>query len=355
MAVSRPCYCTREQVKRAYDIKDTARNNLRIDRAIQTASETIDGILHRRFYIIDETKYWDWPSYQYAYPWRIWFDQSELADTTVNVPVVTTGGQVIPASQILWGPWNYGPPYTYLELDRSTSAAFGVGPTPQRDVAITGTFGYWIATDAAGVLAASAAPTDATVTLSDGSLTGTGNMLIVDSERMLVTGVSTASTGQTITAGCTTASAADDTMTIPSGPALNPDEILLVDSERMLVIDITGDQVIVKRGWDGTRLADHDTSAAIWAYRTFSVLRGQYGTTAASHSESAAASILRTPGLIRDLALAEAGNQALQEIGGYTDPQGEDGAGARGLGGGLADKWDEAETRYGRKARSRVI
>ena len=346
--IGRPAYCTREQVKRALDIKETARNNDKVDRAITAAADNIDGILHRRFYIADEVMYYDWPSYQYAYPWRIWFDEAELADVTVNVPVVTTGGVVIPAGDIFWGPSNYAPPYTYLELNRSTSAAFGAGPTPQRDVAISGTRGYSRELDTIGTLAATAMAGDATVVVSDGSQAGCGNMLFLDSERMLVTNITSADTGQTLTSGCETDSAADDTMIIPSGPAVNPDEILLINSERMLVIDVTGNSVIVKRAWDGTILAAHSPGAEIYAYRTLAVNRGGYGTTAAGHTMGVTASVLRTPSLIRDLAIAESEVQVLQEIGGYSDM-------ADAIGGGLADKWDEAETRYGRKARIRVI
>jgi hypothetical protein len=358
MAVARPTYCTREMVKRALDIHETARNNVKVDRAIEAAADNTDGILHRRFWIEDTTCYWDWPNFQRSFPWRVWFDENELADTTVNVPVVTSGGNVIPAGDIFWGPWNYSPPFTYLELNRSSSASFGQGATPQKDVAIAGTYGYWTRTDTIGTLTSGAGSADATVVVSDGSVAGTGSFLIVGTERMLVTNVTSAGTGQAIAAtgtGLTTNSAADDTTTVADGAALNPDEILLVDSERMLVLDVTGNQVIVKRAWDGTRLAAHQAGAGIYAYRTLAVTRGAYGSTAASHSTGATVNVLRIPSLIRDLNVAEALVQVLQETGGYTDPQGEAAAAVANIGAGLPDKWDEAETRYGRKARLGVI
>src|SRR6185312_9222401 len=111
-----------------------------------------------------------------TYPWKIYFDGSELADVTTTVPVVTSGGNVIPAADIFWGPWNYSPPYTFLELNRSTSASFGQGDTPQRDVAIAGTFGYNIDTDPAGTLAVALSDTTGTtVVTSNGALIGPGN------------------------------------------------------------------------------------------------------------------------------------------------------------------------------------
>src|SRR5689334_11631751 len=169
MVVSRVCYCTREDVKSALDVKETARNNVQVDRAIETASDSIDGLMHRVFYTTDTTKMFDWPNFQNAYPWRIWFDAAELADVTTTVPTVTSGGNTIADSSIFWGHPNYSPPFTFMELDRSTSASFGQGSTPQRDVHITGTFGYSATTRAGGALAADVTTTSATTcTVTDG-------------------------------------------------------------------------------------------------------------------------------------------------------------------------------------------
>jgi hypothetical protein len=353
MAVTTPTYCTREDVKRAIDIKETARTNWQIDRAIQSAARNIEGHLHRVFYPTDATRYFDWPNFQYAYPWRLWLDQHELA----AIPTaVTSGGQPIPLSACNFEPVNSGPPYTSLELRRDLSYSFGVGSTPQRDIAITGPFGFWTATDPAGQLAAAISSTTATTTtVSDGSLIGVGDLLIVDSERMLVSGRSNVDTGQTNLSGGTTASAADVAIGVTDGTQLHVDEVMQIDSERMLIVDITGNTLTVKRAWDGTVLATHATGTHIYASRALAVLRGQLGTTAATHSNAAAASIHRVPALIRDLAVAESTNRVLQETGGYTDPQGEGAAAVAHLGSALADLWDEAETTYGRKNRHRVI
>lgn len=61
MTISQPTYCTRQDVKRSLDIKETARQNWMIDQAIQSASRNIDKHLHRVFYPMDTTHYWDWP------------------------------------------------------------------------------------------------------------------------------------------------------------------------------------------------------------------------------------------------------------------------------------------------------
>jgi len=341
-------------------MKETARNNWQIDRAIQSSARNIEGHLHRFFYPNDTTRYFDWPNFQYAYPWRIWFNQYELAAIPTLVTTGTAGGtltgQTIPLSACNFEPVNSGPPYTYLELRRDQTFSFGAGPTPQRDIGITGTFGFTVDKDAAGTLAAAVSSTTATaVTVSDGSLVGVGNLLIVDSERMIVSEKSSLDTGQTVLSGVTSASSADVAVGVADGTQLHIDEMIQVDSERMLIVDITGNSVTVKRAWDGTVLASHSTGAHIFAFRTLTVVRGQLGTAAATHSNGAAAFIHRVPSLVRDLSLAESVNRVLEETGGYSDPQGEGGAAIHGLGGALADLWDEAETVFGRKARIRVV
>lgn len=350
-----PVYCRREDVKRSLDIKETARNNAKIDRAIESAARKIDGHLHRKFYPEDKTVLFDWPNYQRAYPWRIWFDGSELADTTINVPVVTSGGNVINAADIFWGPWNYAPPFTFLELNRATPASFGQGATPQRDVSIAGTFGYSTETDPAGTLTASMDTTAATAAVSDSSLVGVGSILIAGSERMLVADRAMTDTSVAFTGSLTTDSAADNLLTVADSSLFGIDEVLRADAERLLVVDILpSDVLVVKRAWDGTVLATH-TSGTLYASRSLTVVRGALGTAAASHSNGDALTIHRVPPVIRDLAIAESGSQVLSETGGYTDPQGEAGASISGLGASLADLWDEAETVYGRKNRSRVV
>lgn len=356
--VSRPCYCTREDVKRALDIKGTARNDWQVDRAIQAASDDIDSHMHRQFYPLDTTAKIDWPNWQRAYPWRIWLDAAELADVTVTVPTVTSGGVTIPNSAIFWGPWNYAPPFTFFELDRSQSYAFGGGSTPQQAVHVTGTRGYWLKTDAAGTLASAISDTTGTtITVTDASVFGVGDLLVIDTERFLVTERAMAQAGSLVLSGTgvTTAVASDVTLSVGGSGTLHVGEVILIDAERMLIVDVSGSSYVVKRGWDGTVLATHSATAAINALRSVTVTRGEAGSTAASHSSATAINRYRAPGKISELAIAEACNTVQQQLGGYSDPQGESGASLSNLGAALADLWDEAETGFARKNRKRVI
>lgn len=350
------CYATREDVQRALDIKGVAYNSAQIDRACRAASRDIDSQMQRVFYPTSTTHYFDWPSFQYAYPWRIWLDQWELADIPT---AVTSGGVTIPLTACNFEPVNSGPPYTYVELRRDQPYSFGVGSTPQRDVAITGTWGYTADTKPAGQLAAAVSSTTATsVTVTDGSLVGVGDLLIVDSERMLITGRSSTDTGQTILAGGTTVSPADNAVTVTDGTQLHVGEALQVDAERMLVLDVTGSIATVKRAWDGTVLAAHTVGARIYAFRTLTVQRGQLGTTAIAHGNASAASIHRVPALIKDLAVAEAEDQVLQEVAGYARTVPSQSGNSKSLPAStnaLEDLRKRAYGAYGRKARSRVI
>jgi hypothetical protein len=356
VTISEPCYCTREDVKQALDIQLTARNDAQIDLAIDSASRDVEGELHRTFYPTIATHYFDWPNYQYAYPWRLWLNDMELADVTVNVPVLSSGGVAIPNSSIFWEPVNQAPPYTYVELNRSTVAAFGVSATAQRDISITGTFGFWIRTNPAGALAAAMSDTTSTtIQITDSSKIGVGDNILIDAERLVVSGRSMVTTGQTQqTAGAGTASAADVALTVTDGTKYFTGEILLLDSERMLIIDIAGNVLTVKRAWDGSVLATH-SGATIYALRQLTVTRGDLGTTATTHSNTAPINVAVVPSLVHELTLGIALNNLLQNQAGYARTQGQ-GAGAQTN---IGQSLDEIRTRcynkFGRKARQRVI
>ena len=353
MAVYLPAYCTREDVKTAADILSTADYNVHIDSAIQSAADEVNGLCKRRFYNVIETHYWDWPSYQYAYPWRIWFDEAELADVTALVPVVTTGGQSIPGSAIFWGNPRYSPPYTYMELDRSQSYAFGVGSTPQRDVSVTGNYGYWTQSRPAGALAAAVSSTTAaTVTVTNSAATGVGDTITVDSESMLVSDKAYSDTGQAQQgSGCSTDLASDNVLEVATGADYFPGELLQLDAEIMLAVSVTGNLITVVRAYDGSVLATH-SGAEVYAGRLLTVLRGSFGTTAATHLDAAPISALLVPAEVRELAIAESLNLVAQKTSAWARTLGENTSAVPGAG--LPDLRDKCYTRHGRK-RQRVI
>ena len=381
MSIARPCYCNRLEVQRAVDFKDGMLSNAQIDRALQSAAEMIEGHLQRVFYPYDATKYFDWPNYQYAYPWRFWLDQHDLLVLTA---LASPSGTTIPLWQVFLEPVNNAGrlppmPYTQIELDRSTVAAWGAGPTPQHSIVATGTWGFGADTDPGGALAASCLAGDTTLTVTDSSVIGVGDVIILSygrgsapfpsnagtagaiqpytGERCIITGQSMTSTTLTVSgSGCTTVSAADNTLT--ASGALIVGEAIQLDSEQMLITGTvagSANTYTVQRAWNGSVLASHVTAATIYAPRLLTVLRGQLGTTAAGWSSSTVISRHRPPSVIRDLAIAETVNRILQETSGYAREVGEGDNARPAPGMSLADLWDEAETVRGRKNRQRTI
>jgi hypothetical protein len=384
VTISRVAYCNRTEAQRSIDFKDGLDTNAALDRALMSAADNIDGQFHRVFYPSDDTRYFDWPNAggsgggQYAEPWRLWFNENDVTVLTALV----TGGTTIPLNQVFLEPVNNPqkgrPFYLYLELDRSSTAAFGGNAqTPQHAIAVTATWGYGADADLAGTLAANVGTSDTTVTTSDGSKIGPGDLMVLGygrgsapfpsalgsagalapytGERILVTDVAAVTTGLTQSgSGVTTASASDQALTWTGTGALVAGEVIVLDQEDMLVEQIVGSVATVRRAWNGTTLAAH-SGATIYAFRQYSVTRAQLGTTATSYSSGASVYKHRIPPLVHDLAIAESAGQVLQEGSGYarTVGAGEGAHPAPGIA--LADKWDEARARHGRKARHRGV
>jgi hypothetical protein len=379
VTIWRPALCNRYEAQRSVDFKPGVDVNDALDRALMSAAEDIEGGLGRVFYPSDDTRYWDWPNQggsgggQYADPWRLWFDENDLVAMTALV----AGGVSITLDKLFLRPWDnprkFRPYFTYVEIDRSTSASFGnQQQTPQQAIGITGTWGYGADADPAGTLAADVGLADATVTASDGSKAGPGDLVILGygrgpvpfpgsdphagaiapyaGERCLVTDVSAVATGLTQSgSGCTTDQDNDQQLQWTGTGALNPGEVITLDSEDMYVEKITGSVATVRRAFNGSTLASH-SGAVVYAWRQWQVLRAQLGTTASTYDSGAAVVRHRVPQLVRDLAIGVSEDQVMQEGAGY----------ARVAGTGdnavpmtvpvsaLGSKWMAARRRHGR-------
>ncbi|WP_424891791.1 hypothetical protein [Streptomyces sp. XH2] len=345
-------YATREDVKDALDVKETARANSRIDRAIEAASRSVEGLLHRRFYPLTATRYWDWPNEQTARPWRLWLDDSEL----ISVASLSSGGVTIGSSAYNLEPNRTGPPYSRIELKLSTSASFGGGSTHQRDITVTGLWGY--SNDETYVAdvdeSMTLTETDLDVTTSAGI--GVGAVLRVGAERLLVMEKSMKDTLVDLPAPMT-ASAADVTVQGVSA-GFSVGEVILLDSERMLIVDKTATSLTVKRAWDGSTLAAH-TGSDIYALRTLTVTRGALGTTAATMSAGDDIYRWNPPGPVQTLTIAEASNTLLQEPAGYARTvRAQTGTGTRSIAAvtaSLEELRAQVYGSHGRKARTRAV
>jgi hypothetical protein len=349
-------YATREDVMRALDSKLTARNARQIDRALESASRDVETLCHRTFFPVQATRYFDWPNPQRAAPWRLWLDDNEV----ISVTTLTSGGTTIASTDYFLEPNRSGPPYNRVEIDLDSSAAYGGGDTHQRDIQITGLFGYRNDETTAGTIAEAldASETGVDVDGTAAALLGVGSVIRVDSERMLVTGRTMLDTGQNVGGSGLTILPNNVTLAVSDGTAFAVDEVLLVESERMLIVDIAGNNLTVIRAWDGSIIAAHAAGVDIYAPRTLTVTRGALGTTAATHSSSSTVQRWDPPGLIRDLVIAEAENRITNEQAGY----------ARTRRTGTSDSNDQAKTArdlpglreraynaHGRKARTRAV
>lgn len=346
-----PWYSTLESVKGALDIKLTARTDGAVRRALEHASRDIEKRCHRRFYPQVGTRYLDWPTRDQG-SWWLWLGEDELTSVTT----LTADGTAIAATDYFLYPANAaarGEPYTRIEIDLSSSAVFESGDTHQRNIAVTGVFGYCADTEPAGTLAEALDASETAVDVSDSAAVGVGDLLLVDSERMVVTGKSQLTTGQTLQTPMT-AAANNDAAAVSNGAAFAAGEVVTLDTERMLVVDVVGNTLTVKRAWDGTTLAAH-TGSTVYALRTLTVERGALGTTAATHATATAVYRHVAPGPVRELCEAEAINTVLSKTSGYSRVVGSGENEREASGRSLRELRAQVYGGYARKLRHRAV
>ena len=351
--MTQPVYATREAVKQAIDSKATAYNDSRVDDALDAASRAVEGLCHRRFYPETATRYFDWPNAQTAAPWRLWLDDSDL----ISLTSISSGGTTISTADVILEPNRTGPPYNRVEIDLSSSAAFGGGATHQQDITITGLWGHSNDESTAGLVDEAMTDTETAMDVTDSAAIGVGQVIRVGTERMLVTGKTMKDTLVNIDAADSlTASVSDVSITLSTttgAPVVG--ETILIDSERMLVVDLAGTVATVRRAWDGSTLAAHAAGADIYAPRTLTVTRGALGTTAAAMALGDAVYRWDPPGTVRALTVAEASVILLQGAAGWARTAGTGDNQREVTGRGLAQLRAQVYATYGRKARSRAV
>jgi hypothetical protein len=358
--MGRVLYCTREEVADAFDVREAAHRSAQIDSAIASASNNIDGWLNRHRHGLAPqyaTRYFNWPFRNYSQPWRLWLDENEL----ISVTTLTSAGVAIPSTDYFLEPVNSGPPFTYVEIDQSSSASFSNDGTAQRALSILGLWGYSDEQASAGLLSAAVVSTTATtVDVTDSFAIGVGSLLKVDSERLIVTAKSSLTTGQVLVSAMDV-NKADVVVDVADGTQLHVGETILIDSERMKIVDIAGNNVTVVRAHDGSVLAAHLLGATIYAPRRLTVERAAQGSTAATHLISAPVTKWVVPDLVRQLARAEAITSLEQEFSAYgvrvySDEAERDSSGTEVVSGrGLSDLRKSCARAYKRKFRKAAV
>lgn len=349
-------YCTLEAVADALESLNTRRSVRRIGAALEDSSRWIDRLTNRSrgtFLPILETRYFPWPKGDYSRSYVLRLGENTL---TATPTAVTSGGIAIDVLDVFAEPTTAGPPYDSLELDISASTTFTTSSTHQRQIAVTGVWGYRADTRPAGALAEALDSSETAVDVTDSSLVGVGSVLAVDSERMIVTAKGWLTTGQTVITTALTASKGNETVLVTDGTAIKVDERILIESERMRVLDIAGNTLTVQRAVDGSTLATHATSTAIYAPRTLTVVRAALGTTNASHSSATALTEHVIEGPVQQLALAETLEDVLQAAAGYArDMRPASGGSAQELGAGIDGIRNRVRCAYRRAAGSRKM
>lgn len=174
--------------------------------------------------------------------------------------------------------WDNGPYSSLVRIDGGYWSSLDEG------VVIAGSWGFYAHSEAMGALATSANMTDTTLTVPDGSKCSPGMVLLIDSEQMLVE-----KTGDVSNSGTElSADATENTeeIAVTDGMKVKMGEVIKIGFEQMKVLDIESNTVLVARGWNESRRANHSNGAQVQVFRTFNVVRGANGTTPATHSNA---------------------------------------------------------------------
>src|SRR3990167_3909924 len=324
-------YATREQVKLATDIKGSD-NDAQVDRHIDAAARHIDRILGLRegvFIPKTQTRNFNWPqdgdvADRNRNGWTLYLDEG-----LISISGVTRDGDTataIPSADIFLEPANEGPPYTRLELDRSSTdanATFAstISTTNQQAVRVAGSWGYKSATEAAGTVSSGLASDAAAASCvcSNSSPIGVGDTLLIGTEQVFVSGRAFAALGSILVndAGIT-ADVTDNTITVDGSHGLVAGEIIKLDSEEIYITSVATNVLSVIRAYNGTALAAHADDTAVQIARTLTIVRGVNGTTAAVHANATAVSRYAVPLDVNEYAVARALHAFTQDEGRWT-------------------------------------
>jgi hypothetical protein len=360
MAISLPCYTTREKVKKATDIKASAFIDDLVDSSVSSASRNVERFCHRIFYPSYGTRVFDWPDRSIFSSYKLWLDDNEL----ISVTNLISGGSTIDNSLFFLEPANSGPPFDMLQLNiglASSSAAFLTGPSYQHSIAITGKWGYRDESTPGGSLLGTLSSSGTSITINNSNLIGVGDLISINDERLIVMDRFSSSIGDTLQTPLTP-SVANDLVAVSNGTNFNKGEIITLDSERMLIVAINGNGLTVKRSYDGSTLAAHSGST-IYSDRGLTVIRGAVGSVAATHNVNALVTKYEPPAPIEELATAYAISTLLNKQSGYVSSstrsskstgnssKGSNPTGAGAAGGGIAGLEDQVRSNYRRKGR----
>jgi hypothetical protein len=349
-----PWYATREMVKGASDVKETAGLNAAIDRNLERCAREAEALLAwTHFYPIVTTRYFDWPNRQYGEPWNLWLDGNPLHSLTA----ATSGSDALTVGTDLFlEPSDGTSPYTCVRINSDGQASWSSGTSGfQRAIALTGLWSHGNRTQSAGALeSAIADAVTETVDVTNSAVLGVGDLAVVESERMVITDKQLLDTGVN-SSGALASEKSARSLAVPSGAAFAQRETITIDAETMRIDAIAGNNLIVTRAWDGSTLAAHNTNSDIYAPRRLTVRRGFGGTTAAAHADATAVYRWVPPVSLTELVLAETQNAVVQENNAWARVIGAGEAEREAFARGLVDLRKTVRRTLGRSHRKAVI
>lgn len=335
-------YTTRERIQATLEQADSVRNNRRIDECVQAGSRDVEGLCHRLFYPTSATRY----------PDPRWVSGDTLWVNDRDHEILALTGLLVDGTALTAGTHYYldyaTPPYVAVRLLRDSTAAWSVD---QRSIVMVGQFGASADTAAAGALAGSLNGTATQVSVTDSSLVGVGDLVTIDSERVLVTEKLLIDTGVTVGAAGVASSTSATLVPVSSGAGIKTGELIMIGAERMFVEQVAGNNLVVKRAANASTLAPHVSTDIVYAPRSITIVRGATGTTAASHLTAAPLLRNNPPGLVQELATAYALNYLEQGGAAYARVVGSGDNARQATGGGVQSIEADTYTAYGRKGR----
>jgi len=337
-------YITREVVQRELGYADSVRLNKRIDAKILQSSREVESLCHRRFYPWTGTRTFDVPETD-----TLWLHENELSEITA----IDSGGTAMTGDDYIAQPAS-GPPYRWLDIRWSGSVGWEAGDTWQRSIAITGTYHHPVATKVDSFTNGEVATDDTTLALDADSDIGVGSLILIGSERMLVTEKELTLAGATLAADLA-ASKGQSLVPVTNPGVFGIGEVILIGAERMLIEQISGDNLIVARGYSASTLAEHTTGDFIAAPRLATVRRGILGTSVAAHASDATITLLQAPSLVQEATLALTVTALEQGSSGYGRTVGSGDNQREAAGRGVKTILDAVYSAYGRKARGRAV
>jgi hypothetical protein len=334
--------CTRESVKAAVEVKNSAAANRQIDRIIGDVGQSLVDTCHREFAPWIGTRYVDLDPADISC--GIWLREFELISLT---SLAVDGTPISPVDVVLHP--SSGPPFTWIETKRSTPWTFSLLAPTQPVAAVGGTFGYTDEDEQVTTLAEALDDSETSVDVADGSTVGVGSLLRIDDEWIRVVDRIQLDLGVTLGQDLTERNNATALTLSATTANMQPGEQLLVDAERMQVENVAGTTCVVKRGVDGSVLAAHTAGAAVYSPRTLTVRRGQQGSAAVAHAAGGPVFAWVTPAPVNGLAIAESIVQLERENSGYVRIIGSGDGQAEARGGDLIDKRKQVFRKYRRR------